>query len=143
MNGLNDKYDKDFKILFQQTLEEDPPHGFTEKLMENIEKSMEGSAVPDNQNLRNTLSWVLMGVAFLIIGSAVLYYFRIQLFADNTSEILIPVFKSLESSFLFMFSNFRISPLTLAVIVGIISLILIDKLLSYRNFKKDISSMLF
>ena len=143
MNGLNDTYDKDFKILFQQTLEEDPPQGFTEKLMENIEESQFASTVPVKQNFSASLAWILMGAGFLIIGSGVLYYFQIQLFAENTSDILLPVFKRLESSFLIMFSNFSISPITLAVIVGIISLILIDKLLSYRNFKKDISSMLF
>lgn len=143
MNNSIDKHSKLFQKLFQSTLEEKPSLSFTETLMERIEASKQEAPEIQKPAIFSMLSWIAIISSFFIIGSGVLYYFQIQFLPSPNFEIITPVVKGLQSSFSHMFNSFRVSPLTIAILSGIISLVIIDRILRAQNPKKHSSSYIF
>jgi hypothetical protein len=121
------------KLVSQQPLYK-APEGFTGNVMEKINPAVE----PVREHILSPLAWggIFLGVAALVITMIVVDIPFINNFFSSTGiqEISIDIFNGkFYESFIRFFKGLNINAIGIAIVVGFISLVVLERLISRRR----------
>jgi hypothetical protein len=137
----NDNIEHRLKELFTKHGKLNPHDGFTDRVMGKI-NDLPIPAVSSSFAKEGKSNWIILTSVSVIALIALIYYFSmtgVSFFSVEFKPVLLPVFEKLFTSFKGLLGSFKISSVTIIIILSIISVFAADQLI--RRFQSHKNSL--